>query len=633
MNKLSLLILMLSIFTAAHSQQYVLVKKGKPKSCIIIPEKPSPIEVQSAMVLRDYIERISGAVIPVLADSVKSKNYEILIGNVNRETLKGEETAKLGENGLLIRTSNKNLLISGGSEKGVLYGVYTFLEKYLGCRKYTSTYTYVPEKKTIVIGPINDTELPSFSYRENHYRDGSDPQYMEWHKLDSHGERGDNTSKWGTWVHTFGSLLSPVEYGQSHPEYFSYYDSTRHAGIEPSWDGKSIQPESQLCLSNPDVLEIVCKNLKAQMDKNPDAIYWSVSQNDNVNYCRCPECAATDLKYASFEPGTKWYGTHANSMYSPIGSGSIINFVNKVAERFPDKIISTLAYQYSRVPPKDIVPAKNVNIMLCDIESPRHIPIQKGDTAFSSDLEGWGKLTNNIIVWDYIIQFSNLISPFPNLYTLKPNIQFFYKNRVSALFEQGNREIGGEFSELRAYLVSKLMWDQNADVDWLINDFLTGYYGKASDEIKEYIDITHNNKMAQAGFKLSIFGSPQLEKDIFLTDSLLNAVNAIFDRAEKNVSDSPVILDHVRSARLPVYFSTLQIARFEKTGPRGAFIMSEDNSLKPDPDIVKTLYSFVYQCVKTNVTRVTEWHTTPKEYLANYLQYLQDPTGTPEIGD
>ena len=625
MKRFCLIILTIAIITGVQAQQYILVKKGKPKCSIVIPENPSAIEVQSAMVLQDYIHRISGAQIQIHSDSVSSKGYEILIGDVNREDLKKVQMDELKENGFLIRSSEKNLVIAGGSEKGLLYGVYSFLEKYLGCRKYSSLYTFLPELKTIAIGPVNDLQLPSFAYRENFYRDGTDPEYQEWHKLDSHGERGDNLSKWGSWVHTFEGLLSPVEYGESHPEFFSYYDGERHAGTVPSWDGKSVQPESQLCLSNPDVLEVVCRNLQTQIDRNPKALYWSVSQNDNVNYCRCPECMATDEKYSSFAPGTKWYGTHANSLYSPIGSGSVIQFINKVAERFPDKIISTLAYQYTRVPPKDIMPAKNVNIMLCNIESPRNVPIQVGDTAFSSDLEGWGKLTDNIIVWDYVIQFSNLISPFPNLHTLKPNIQFFHKNRVSALFEQGNREIGGEFAELRGYIISKLMWDQSTDVDLLMNDFLNGYYGEASDEIKEYIDILHKNKMEQAGFKLSIFGSPELEKDILLTDSLITVYNSLFDRAEKDVAGSPVLLSHVRSARLPVYYATLQIARTEKTGSRGAFVTDKDNTLKPDPEIVKTLYNFVYQCIRTNVTRVSEWHTTPKEYLAGYLKYLEDP--------
>ena len=66
----------------------------------------------------------------------------------------------------------------------------------------------------------------------------------------------------------FCIFLSPEEYGETHPEYFSFYDGKRHAGMVPSWDGKSEQPEAQLCLTNPDVLEIVCQNLQAQIDRN-----------------------------------------------------------------------------------------------------------------------------------------------------------------------------------------------------------------------------------------------------------------------------------------------------------------------------------------------------------------------------
>ena len=237
------------------------------------------------------------------------------------------------------------------------------------------------------------------------------------------------------------------------------------------------------------------------------------------------------------------YSTHGGSKYPALGMGSILTFVNKVAERFPGKIISTLAYQYSRVPPKDIVPAKNVNIMLCSIESARNTTMEKGDTSFSSDLKGWGKLTNNIIVWDYVIRFSNLFAPFPNLRILQPNLKFMHDNRVSAVFEQGNREIGGEFAELRAYLIDKLLWNPDINVDEVMNDFLTGYYGKASKQIKEYIDLLHDNNMEQSGYKLSIFGKPVMEKETFLSDSLITVYNNLFDEAEKAVSESPEILD------------------------------------------------------------------------------------------
>lgn len=624
MKRFKLLFIATLFLVAAQAQQLTLVKRGKSKCTIIIPEKPAVVEVQAAMVLQDYLERISGALIPIKSDNIQPLANEILIGNVNRAELKNVPMDKLGTDGLFIRNTHERLVIAGGTEKGVLYGVYTFLEKYLGCRKYSSAVTYVPKQKKIILNSINELQLPAFTYREDFYRDANDPEYHDWHKLDSHGENGNNTSEWGSWVHTFANLLSPEEYGASHPEYFSFYDGHRHSGVVPSWDGKGEQPEAQLCLTNPEVLEIVSKNLQTQIDQNPEALYWSVSQNDNVNYCRCSGCAELDEKYAAFPPGSKMYGTHANSQYAPIGMGSLLTFINQVAERFPDKIISTLAYQYTRVPPKDLEPRKNVNIMLCNIESSRNTTIEQGDKAFSSDLEGWGKLTDNIIVWDYVIQFPHLISPFPNLLTLQPNLQFFQKNRVSAVFEQGNREIGGEFAELRAYIIAKLLWDPHVNMNTVLDDFLKGYYGNASKDINEYIDLLHANNRAQSGVKLSIFGSPVQEKETFLSDSLVTVYNKIFDRAQKAVSGSPELTERIKTARMPLYYAMLEIAQDEKTGNRGAFIIDENNTLKPNPHIVNILYDFVYGCMRNNVSRVSEWHTPPKEYLANYLKFLEE---------
>ncbi|MEP7106446.1 MAG: DUF4838 domain-containing protein [Ferruginibacter sp.] len=614
-------IFFLVIIQSVQAQQFTLVKRGNPKSRIIIPEKATVVEIQAAKVLQDYIERISGAAIPIEADNTPQQEGEILIGNVNRPELKEVPKEKLGKDGLFIKNNDKSLVITGGTGKGILYGVYTFLEKYMGCRKYSSAVTYVPKKKTIVLSSINDMELPAFAYRETFYRDAVDPEYQLWHKLDSHV--GPGKSEWGYWVHTFDLLLSPKEYGESHPEYFSYYDGKRHAGTVPSWDGAGVQPEAQLCLSNPGVLEIVCKNLQAAINKNPEAIYWSVSQNDNVNYCRCPDCSASDKKYAAFAPEDKMYSTHGGSKYPALGMGSILTFVNRVAERFPDKIISTLAYQYSRVPPKDILPRKNVNIMLCSIESARNTTIEIGDTSFSNDLKGWGQLTNNIIIWDYVIRFSNLFAPFPNLRILQPNLTLMRNNRVSAVFEQGNREIGGEFADLRAYMIDKLLWNPDINIEEVMNDFLTGYYGKASKQIREYINLLHDNNMEQSGYKLSIFGNPAMEKESFLSDSLITVYNNLFDQAEKAVSGSPEILERVKTARLPVYYSMLEIAKVEKTGKRGAFIVAGNDDKIPNPAIVKILYDFVYQCIRTNVTRVTEWRTTPLEYLAEYKKFLE----------
>ncbi len=624
MKKILQFFLLLLICQTVTAQQITIVKKGKSPYTIVMPEKPTRVEVEAAKVLQDYLYRITGVMVPTGLDAEKEKPEEILIGRVNRLQTKGIDYASFGRDGLLIRTDGKKLIITGGDKKGVIYGVYTFLDKYLGCRKFAADVTYVPKTASLQVSAIDDFQLPAFSFRETYYTEVYDPEYMNWHKLHSVSDRGDDKTEWGYFVHTFHTLLNPEEYGESNPEYFSYYNGKRHAGSMPSWDNKSVQPESQLCLTNPEVLEIVCKNLQAAIDKRPEALYWSVSQNDNVNYCRCDNCAALDKKYAAFAPEEKLLSTHGGEKYPALGMGSMLSFVNQVADRFPDKIISTLAYQYTRVPPKDIVPRKNVNIMLCSIESSRNDPMEVGDKPFAEDLIGWGKITNNILVWDYVIRFSNLLAPFPNLRILQPNIQFLHKNNVSAMFQQGNRDSGGEFANLRAYLISRMLWNPNVDVQKEMNEFLEGYYGAAAPDVKEYINLVHDNNESGKGVKMSIFGKPVDDKEGFLSEALLARYNTIFDRAMKKVEKTPETWVRVKSARLPVYYATLEIAKADKTGPRGAFT-TIDNKLVPRAEIVNLLQEFVYHCVRTGVSRITEWHTTPREYLDKYLAYLENP--------
>ena len=124
---------------------------------------------------------------------------------------------------------------------------------------------------------------------------------------------------------------------------------------------------------------------------------------------------------------------------------------------------------------------------------------------------------------------------------------------------------------------------------------------------------------------MSIFGSPVEDKETFLSESLIARYNEIFDNAENKVMKTPVIYDRVRSARLPVYYAMLEIARSEKTGARGAFTAGPTTQLTPNRKVMDILNKISYHCIKTNVTRITEWRTTPKEYLQEYLTFLNTP--------
>ena len=616
MKKLITLVLSCLFTSLASSQEIKLVQKTKSTSRIIVPSNASPAETRAATVMQNYLQQISGATVEIKTDAEPAIGSEILIGKVSRPEAQNISNADLGKDGFVIKTVPGKLIIQGGTDKGVLYGVNTVLEKYLGVRKYSSKVTYVPKQKSIALKDINDTQIPSFAFRRIEYRDANAGEFADWNRVT-------NGREWGTWCHTYSDLLSSKEYGESHPEYFSFYGGKRHPEVNNSG-----APSSQLCLSNPEVFEIVSKNLKARIERNPAAKYWSVSQNDNVNYCRCEACSKLDAQYAG-STSSDVYAT-GNTRYAATGMGSMMYFTNKIAERFPDKVISTLAYQYSRKPPVGIMPAKNVNIMLCSIESPRDVPMPVGDKPFIADLNGWGKLTNDILVWDYVIQFRHLLAPFPNLRTLQPNVQALKNSGVTALFKQGNRQSGGEFAELRAYMINKLMWNADANVDDIMNDFINGYYGKAGKYIRQYIDISHN-KMEETATRLTIFGSPVVAKETFLSDSLMKVYNTLFDKAEKAVSKQPEILDRVKSARLPVYYAALEIAKSEKTGPRGAFISNADGSQVPNPYIVDILNKFVSHCQATGVSRIAEWNTVPLDYLEAYNNFLAGRPAKPVV--
>lgn len=566
-------------------QNIVLADKALSNYRIVVPESATINEQKAAEVLQDYLIRISDAALPIVASDKTKSSYEIVLGQNERldELGTGVNFNELGKDGFVIRTDSLRLIIAGGGGKGTLYGVYTFLEKYLGCRMYSPKVKIIPKQEMIVLGKINDKQIPVIRFRDTHYRVSWDPEYTDWHKL-NHDEHGGRPA-WGMFVHTFNSLVSPEVYFTDHPEYYALRD------------GKRIP--TQLCLSNPDVLKIVIQNLRKKMAANPGALYWSVSQNDNRQYCMCDKCRAIDEREGS-------------------PSGSIINFVNQVAGQFPDKMISTLAYEYSRKAPKTMRPEKNINIMLCSIEMRRDRPFAEAtdtvSTAFVRDVKDWSKIAGDIIVWDYVIQFPNLISPFPNLHVLQPNLQFFAENGVTAMFEQGNREVGGEFAELRTYLISKLLWDPYENVDTLMNDFLSGYYGAAGQPVRKYIDEMREAVIA-SDKPLGIFGSPNQASGSYLTWPLIERYGKLFDESEMAVADSADILERVKIARLPLDFAIMEQSKKNFYGDHGAFVQ-EGNKWVVNPEIRSMVDPFVDLCLRQGVTRLKEWSTTPEAYRA-----------------
>lgn len=545
---------------------------------IVVPDQTGQVEEQAAEKLQHYLAEIAHKNLVITKEKDYRRGSAFFLGRTQYAKTRKVDFTRLKEDGLAYYPVEKNLIVAGGTGKGVLYGIYGLLELW-GFRMYTSTAIQVPNVNSVSIPKSDVVVVPVVGYRTTSYPDTDNPEYTDWHRLSSR-------DAWGLFVHTFNELVPPNQYGKTHPEYFSLINGNR-------------QPGTQLCLSNPEVLELVITNLRAKIAAKPDATYWSVSQNDNDQYCRCDNC------------------TKLNTQYGGVPSGSIVYFVNGVAKAFPDKTISTLAYWYSRTPPKNIQAEPNVNIMLCNIESRRQAPVFKTDPRFTDEFLAWNKIASNILIWDYDIQFTNLVGPFPNLHTIKPNIKFFTEHHVNSLFMQTNREVGGEMAGLRAYLIAELMWNPDADDSAIINEFLNGYYGEAGPYIRQYIDRMRESLLA-SGMKLDIFGSPEDAKDAYLSVDMMKVYQSLFDQAEKAVQQNSQLLTRVKIARLPIVYAEIQIGRNEVDTQRSMFAHTPDGRVFVKPEMKSLVYPFVSLCKEDGVTKLRERSTTPDDYQASY---------------
>ncbi|MEI6851264.1 MAG: DUF4838 domain-containing protein [Bacteroidota bacterium] len=510
-------------------------------------------------------------------------------------TGKDKEWSQLSGDGFLIETNSTDLCFYALNNRGLEYAVYTFLEKYLDCRCYTKNMLVVPKHQRLDIPQINLCENPSFQFRVSYNNNAFYEPFRSWQKLDNALRTGNEkdwhiSGDWGLWVHTLHTLLPPSEYFATHPEYYALRSGVRNP--------------AQLCLSNPEVLKLVIASLQKKMAEHPTAKYWSVSQMDNFGYCRCDKCRAIDSLEGS-------------------PSGSILRFVNQVAAAFPDKIISTLAYQYSRKPPLLTRPASNVNIMLCTIECDRSRPIEADTSAggFASDIKGWAKITNNILVWDYVVNFSNSLLPFPNFPVLQANLKFFKDNHATMMFEQGFTTENTDLTDLRGYLLAKLMWNVNQNTDSLMNDFLQGYYGAAAPYLRTYINYMVD-ELRNSKKQLTLYEPASAHKEGYLSPQMVSQYFMLLDKASAAVGNDSVIQIRLENVRQGLRYAWLEVRQMMPHTPYWIFEQKPDGSYQVNPQTQTMLNELVAHAKKYGPSIFHEMGIPPAEYEKNMQAYF-----------
>ena len=573
-------ILILTLFFASCSNDtIILTKDGASTYEIVYLSAATEAEYKAGTTLQEYIFKISGAELPIVDENSQTfEKHKIYVGNIQEEDLQPQEVS--------IKTVAKNIYLSGGSNKATTNAVFVFLENFLGCKWYAPEVEKIPISKNISLNAIAYRYTPDITTRTVHSRlFYENPEFAKQHKVTSEAfPYYAPEAK----VHTFHRFMPEEVFYESHPEYYALRGDKRLP--------------TQLCLTNPTVLEIVTDSVSTLFERNPEASVVSVSQDDNQQYCQCDSCNAIDIEEGS-------------------PSGTMIHFVNKVAAAFPEKTISTLAYQHTRKPPK-IRPAENVLITLCSIECDRSAAIAERCKDFAEDLKGWGRLTENIRIWDYTTQFTNFLAPFPNIHTLQPNIQLFKDNNAKWVFEQHSNK-PSELFELRSYITAKLLWNPNQDLNDLLIEFTNGYYEEAGPYIKEYVDLIHSKIKEDEDFFLFLYGDPSEAFLSYLNPDLLNTYSQLFNEAERTVASKPEVLNRVKTARMGIDYAVLEASRKNFNQTYSLTLTNESGQKSTNPAIAVLLDNFTNTAKKNNITLMNEMGFTVNEYGSNYISALE----------
>lgn len=429
----------------------------------------------AASELQKYIRLARGRELPIVTDSAAAHRIIIAL----------DETGELGDEGVDILAADGNLYITGGKLRGCMYGVYEFLERFIGWVFISSDNTFLNKNGSIAIEDgthyrhipvISDRDSQTWSYRfEN-----SDLSSLE-------GALRLKTSSWKN----RGALEKSEKYG-----YAVGYVGTAHS-MASYYSG--VDNTRQICYNDDAIYKEVSKNVLAKVERTLERGYncdrISVAPMDNTKYCACRSCRLQNYAEKSY-------------------MGSQLQFVNRIAADvaavYPEVHVMTTAYWLARKPPVTLEPGETVDILYCWAGCNNH-PFDgsecydEGNRLWYNNIkeneyfERWCEITKGAVYcWICATSYSATLGEASLIPEMRDNIRYLADHNVYGVYCEGyygtssTYKDGNCFDLLTMYLFLRCMWDpymSEEDFNNYENEFLRYYYGDGWKEIREYIDM------------------------------------------------------------------------------------------------------------------------------------------------
>ena len=343
------------------------------------------------------------------------------------------------KDGYTIVADENSLVIAGGNNRGLAYGVYDFLEKYIGVHFYAADTIVIDEGDVMIGGGVLEVFDPAFEILCN-----------PWQPIKKLAEKdGGNTAALG---------------------------STRIVALNTIAGTGSVTT----CLSAPKTFEKALQKVQQLLNGNVDAVRFSPVTEYDL-YCTCDKCSPVHEEEGS-------------------PAGIYIRFLNKLYEavtaEYPHLTFEITPRAYMATAPSVTQPVDGIWIRFdndkCHISHPINDPNCPDAVAFAQSLQSWSNFCDNVYVEYALTASKDFIPVFANLGSLREDIRFFAENGVGSIRFTGNIVCPtGEFGELRVYLLSRLLQDpmmSEEEYYGYMDSFLEAFYGAGWKNIRSFID-------------------------------------------------------------------------------------------------------------------------------------------------
>ena len=563
--------------------EITLVDNGKVNFEVVTAAKPSHTVLFAAQELANFLGEITGTPVKVLRKAT-GKKCAFLVGDCAAAKEAGLDLKKLDRDGFYIKTFKGNIILIGNddakgrpahqalyNERGTLYAVYEFLERFGGVRFYFPGRigTVVPAKKNWSLPSIDLADRPDNQYRRQYCveikalnQDKKDfmPEGMEFRDTNRLTIlRGRMSTLNLPNCHGLAYLGLIERFAKTNPEYFALRaDGGRLDGTNVTHPN---YVRGHVCFSSP-IKEVIYQDAAAFLQGKPASsrniilpdgkCYWNsqlfsypffnIMPNDSMFPCQCAPCKAA---YAKGLQGV---------------SDLVWGFKTDIAKRLlKNKIpgyITAMAYaDYKSIPTMEI--PKNMIVQLAISGPWKELNPVEREKDFKLLADWYKKLGQKTYLWVYVNKSGARISDVPN----------FTPEVVGSFFKRAAKYTFGAFFEcetdhwlfgfLNYYIYGKMMWNSNTDVEQLIAEHCELMYGKGASSMRKVYktlekcwvkDIMTNIRETPAGPQAVIPSQYDIWNKIFSPERV-KYVEDCFNAAEKAAAADKKSLERIKFMR------------------------------------------------------------------------------------